>query len=120
MPHTIRKNDREWQRLWRGGDIITRPTATTRGCPGALRARYGARPAPRSSRPDVNGPQGADPMTGTGRLTGATVRLDLDPAGCYGTSSSPGLDLSPWLRSLAVREAERSIHRSFPTLDLMC
>ena len=51
-----------------------------------------ARPAPRSSRPDVNGPQGADPMTGTGRLTGATVRLDLDPAGCYGTSSSPGLD----------------------------
>ena len=23
MPHTIRKNAREWQRLWRGGDIIT-------------------------------------------------------------------------------------------------
>ena len=23
MPHTIRKNAREWQRLWRGGDAIT-------------------------------------------------------------------------------------------------
>ena len=23
MPHTIRKNAREWQRLWRGGEIIT-------------------------------------------------------------------------------------------------
>ena len=23
MPHTTRKNAREWQRLWRGGEIIT-------------------------------------------------------------------------------------------------
>ena len=33
MPHTIRKNAREWQRLWRGGDIITEIDGDDPGMP---------------------------------------------------------------------------------------
>ena len=33
MPHTIRKNARAWQRLWRGGEIITEIDGDDRGCP---------------------------------------------------------------------------------------
>ena len=33
MPHTIRKNAREWQRLWRGGDIITEVDGDDPGMP---------------------------------------------------------------------------------------
>ena len=33
MPHTIRKNAREWQRLWRGGDIITEIAGDDPGMP---------------------------------------------------------------------------------------
>ena len=33
MPHTIRKNAREWQRLWRGGDIITEAHGDDPGMP---------------------------------------------------------------------------------------
>ena len=33
MPHTIRKNAREWQRLWRGGDVITEIAGDDPGMP---------------------------------------------------------------------------------------
>ena len=33
MPHTIRKNAREWQRLWRGGDLITELDGDDPGIP---------------------------------------------------------------------------------------
>ena len=33
MPHTIRKNAREWQRLWRGGNIITETHGDDPGMP---------------------------------------------------------------------------------------
>ena len=33
MTHTIRKNAREWQRLWRGGEIITETHGDDPGMP---------------------------------------------------------------------------------------
>ena len=33
MPHTIRKNARAWQRLWRGGEIITEIDGDNPGMP---------------------------------------------------------------------------------------
>ena len=33
IPYTIRKNAREWQRLWRGGDIITEVDGDDPGMP---------------------------------------------------------------------------------------
>ena len=33
MPHTIRKSAREWQRLWRGGEIITEIDGAEPGMP---------------------------------------------------------------------------------------
>ena len=33
MPYTIRKTVREWQRLWRGGDIITEIDGDDPGMP---------------------------------------------------------------------------------------
>ena len=35
MPHTTRKNAREWQRLWRGGEIITEIDGDDPGMPRA-------------------------------------------------------------------------------------
>ena len=64
MPHTTRKNAREWQRLWRAGEIITEIDGDDPGMPRARPARAeGARLAPWSSRPEVHGrTQEAEPM----------------------------------------------------------
>ena len=35
MPHTTRKNAREWQRLWRAGEIITEIDGDDPGMPRA-------------------------------------------------------------------------------------
>ena len=43
MPHTIRKNAREWQRLWRGGDIITEADGDDPGMPRRGRRKRMAR-----------------------------------------------------------------------------
>ena len=47
MPHTIRKNARAWQRLWRGGDIITEIDGDDPGMPRrAPRERKALAPGP--------------------------------------------------------------------------
>ena len=63
MPHTTRKNAREWQRLWRAGEVITEIDGDDPGCPGTPRASRRRAPGPWSSRPEVHDrTQGAEPM----------------------------------------------------------
>ena len=67
MTHTIRKNAREWQpTLARRRNHYRDPRRRPGDAPARPAQAYGARPAPRSSRPEINGPQGAEPITGTG------------------------------------------------------
>ena len=63
MPHTTRKNAREWQRLWRAGEIITEIDGDDPGMPRHAPRERKVRLAPWSSRPEVHGrTQGAEPM----------------------------------------------------------
>ena len=64
MPHTTRKNAREWQRLWRAGEIITEIDGDAPGMPRHAPRERKARAWPLgSSRPEVHGrTQGAEPM----------------------------------------------------------
>ena len=92
MPHTIReertrvattlarRRHHHGDRRRRSGDAPARPARAE-----------GARPAARSSRPDVHGPQGAEPMTGTGRLTRAQAHRLIETYG-YSGPRTPAVD----------------------------
>ena len=54
MPHTIRKNAREWQRIWRGGDTITEIDGDD---PGMLRR------APRHDRLELDTDASGEPVS---------------------------------------------------------